>query len=203
MAILALIAAGLGIALLALLQHLRNLEAPFKELPQPPPSRPGIWMMAHRADLKYPFQHLFLRLTPTDQTWVQRHPDLFCNVDDAGLAYATVGAGPLYGKLVLAFNRPTDLGDPIRFEEELFHHDVEMEDASISGMLVITRRYADHLDFSTWSQVTGKGYNCNSMIAALCRHTGLPLARFTRVLLLTPGIERPVPAKDFEEKPLD
>ena len=180
-----------------------SLEAPQVWLPPAPPSRPGLWMMSHRAHRKLPMQHLFLRLTPQDQSWAQRRPDLFCHMDDAGLVYTTLGAGPepreaKDRKLALAFNRAPDLADPISLEERLPVEGMAAENAAIEALLAAAGRYHNHLSFVAWSQISGKGYNCNSIIAALCEDTGLPLAKFATWFLVCPGIYLRVPRIEFD-----
>jgi hypothetical protein len=199
MTILVLILAPIG-ALALLLGWQYSLELPQAYLPPEPPSRSGLWMMSHRAHRKFPFQHLFLRLTPGDQGWAQRRPDLFCHRDDAGRVYATLGAGPKDGKLVLAFNRPTDLGDPVSLEERLPVDGMVAENAAIEALIAAAARYRNHLPFVAWSQISGKGYNCNSLMAALCEDTGLPVADFAKWFLVCPGIYLRVPRIEFEEK---
>ncbi|HTB34236.1 MAG TPA: hypothetical protein VK842_05200 [bacterium] len=191
------------LALAALLAWQYSLELPQVFLPPAPPSRPGLWMMSHRAHRSLPLQHLFLRLTPQDQSWAQRRPDLFCHLDDAGLVYATLGAGPepreaKHRKLALAYNRPTDLGDPISLEERLPVDGPTAENAAIEALLAAAARYRNHLPFVAWSQISGKGYNCNSLMAALCEDTGLPMARFATWFLVCPGIYLRVPRIEFD-----
>lgn len=174
------------------------LEAPRRPLPPEPPSRPGLWFMAHRADRRFPFQHLFLRITPRDPAWAARRPDLFCQVDEGGRTYCTLGAGPRLGKLFLAFNRGYDLGDPVAFEEEAPRLEGGSEDERIAALLDAAQAYRQELEFSAWSRVSGRGYNCNSMVHELAARAALGLPRFARRFLLCPGIGRGLPGDAFE-----
>jgi len=180
------------------LWRLRLAEGRLKPLPQPPPSRPGLWMMSHRVHPKVPLQHLFLRLTPSDERWIRQRPDLFCQRDAAGRYYCTLGAGPQGGKLVLAFNRPTDLADPISFEEALPLAGHDAENRSIQALIDRAAQYPNHLPFSNWTRVTGRGFNCNSLMAALVKDCGLPWARFVKKHMLAVGYHQRVPKKEFK-----
>jgi hypothetical protein len=179
------------------LWRLRVAEGTLRALPQPPPSRPGLWMMAHRADKRLPLQHLFMRLTPSDDRWARERPDLFGHRDAAGLAYCTLGAGPVAGLLVLAFNRPTDLADPISFEEALPLAGPDAENRSIQALITRAGQYPNHLRFSNWTRVTGRGFNCNSIMASLVKDCGLPWPRFVRIHWLAVGYHQRVPKKAF------
>ena len=201
--LLILLVVAPALVLAGLLAWQYSLEAPQAWLPAAPPSRPGLWMMGHRAHRKLPMQHLFLRLTPEDQSWAQRRPDLFCHTDDAGLVYATLGAGPepresKDRKLALAFNRAPDLGDPISLQERLPVEGPAAENAAIEALIAAAGRYHNHLPFVVWSQITGKGYNCNSIISALCEDSGVPMARFSKWFLLCPGVYLRVPRIEFD-----
>ena len=180
------------------LWRLRRAEGKLTPLPQPPPSRPGLWMMSHRADKRLPLQHLFLRLTPNNGRWERERPDLFAQRDDAGRAYCTLGAGPVDGKLVLAFNRPPDLGDPISFEEALPLAGPDAENRAVEALLARAAQYPNHLAFRNWSRVTGRGFNCNSMMAALLRDCGLPWPRFVRIHMCCVGYRQRVPKRAFQ-----
>ncbi|HTB22960.1 MAG TPA: hypothetical protein VK914_09660 [bacterium] len=184
----------------ALLWRLYSLEAPRIPLPPAPPPRPGLWYCSHRADKRLPFQHLFIRITPTDQGWAGRRPDLFIRRDAAGSSYCTLGAGPRAGKLFLEFNRGFDLGDPVGFEEPIPCADALEENGRISALLEAADAYAQALDFTAWSRISGRGYNCNSMIRALAGRAGLPRPRFGRHLLLCPGLGRGLPPSAFAKR---
>lgn len=181
------------------LWRLRVAEGCLKPLTQPPPSRPGLWMMAHRADKRFPLQHLFLRLTPSHERWARERPDLFAQRDDAGRAYCTLGAGPVDGKLVLAFNRVPDLTDPIGFEEALPLAGPDAENRAVEALLARAAQYPNHLAFRNWTRVTGRGFNCNSMMAALLRDCGLPWPRFVRIHMLCVGYRQRVPKREFKD----
>jgi len=181
----------------ALVWRLRRLEAALHPLPPRPPSRPGLWFLGHRADRRLPFQHLFLRLTPSDDGWAARRPDLFTQVDAQGRFYCTLGAGPQGGKLVLEFNRNFDVHDPVSFEEPCACRDLADENARILALLDAATAYNQALDFTAWSLRTGRGYNCNSMMRALADRAGLDTPKFSRHLLLCPGIERGLPPQAF------
>ncbi len=188
---------AVGLLVGGLLLCLRALEAPLVPLPVRPPSRPGIWFMAHRADRRFPFQHLFLRLTPADPAWVQRRPDLFARLDDGGRPYCTLGAGPVAGRLFLEFNRGFDLADPVGFEERAGTEGPGGEDGAIAALLEAAAAYGQGLTFSSLSRISGPGYNCNSMVHELAARAGLGLPRFARVWMLCPGIGRRLPPRAF------
>jgi hypothetical protein len=183
----------------ALLWRLYSLEAPRIPLPPRPPSRPGLWYCSHRADVRFPFQHLFIRITPSDGAWAARRPDLFSRRDDAGRPYCTLGAGPRDGKLYLEFNRAFDLGDPVGFEEAVPCRDGAEENARISALLDAAGAYGQTLEFAAWSRVSGPGYNCNSMIRTLAERAGQPLPVFAGHALLCPGIGRGLPGSAFRD----
>ena len=183
----------------ALLWRLHSLEAPRVPLPPRPPSRPGLWYCSHRADVRFPFQHLFIRITPSDGAWAARRPDLFGQSDADGTPYCTLGAGPRDGKLFLEFNRAYDLRDPVGFEEAIPCRNVGEENARISALLDAAGAYGQSLDFAAWSRISGPGYNCNSMIRELAERAGLPGPGFARHFLLCPGIGRGLPKTAFRE----
>jgi len=184
----------------ALLWRLYGLEAPRSPLPPRPPARPGLWYCSHRADRRFPFQHLFIRLTPSDASWAGRRPDLFSQRDAAGSAYCTLGAGPRDGKLYLEFNRGFDLGDPVGFEEPIPSADSAQENLRIATLLDAADSYGQELEFAAWSRISGRGYNCNSMVRTLAGRSGLPRPRFSRHLLLCPGIGRGLPDTAFAKR---
>jgi hypothetical protein len=200
MACLLLLILSLPALLGALLWRLYSLEAPRIPLPPRPPSRPGLWYCSHRADKRFPFQHLFIRITPADRGWASRRPDLFRNTDEAGRPYCTLGAGPRDGKLFLGFNRAFDLGDPVGFEEAIPCLDDGQESVRIAALLDAAEAYGQSLDFAAWSRLSGPGYNCNSMIRTLAGRAGLALPAFARHLLVCPGIGRSLPKEAFREK---
>ncbi len=171
-------------------------EGPKVYQPDPSQSRPGIWYCAHRARREYSFQHLYLKVTPTDQSWASRRPDVFTQRDAAGSAFFTLGAGPKDGKLSLEFNRTPDLHDPVSFEERL---DVEAkeEERCIQALLDASSLYHDQVVFTTLHGIQGPGYNCNSMMAGLTRQAGMPLPKFSRRFMLCVGIGTPLPEREF------
>jgi hypothetical protein len=181
------------------LWRLRAAEGRLAPLTQPPPSRPGLWMMAHRADKRLPMQHLFFRLTPSDERWSLERPDLFAQRDDAGRAYCTLSAGPQDGRLVLAFNRVQDLTDPISFAEALPLAGPDAENRAIRALILRSGQYGQHLRFSNWTRITGTGFNCNSMMASLVRDCGLPWPRFVKKHMLAVGFHQRVPKREFRE----
>jgi len=181
----------------ALLWRLYSLEAPRVPLPPRPPSRPGLWYCSHRADVRFPFQHLFIRITPSDAGWAGRRPDLFGQCDADGLPYCTLGAGPRDGKLFLEFNRGYDLRDPVGFEEAIACRDAVEENARLSALLDAAAAYGQSLEFAAWSRISGPGYNCNSMIRELAERAGQPGPGFARHTLLCPGIGRGLPKSAF------
>lgn len=193
----------LSLALLAfaiylawLFRYLYSKELPQKwQISQPFP-RPGIWFCAHRAKRWIPFQHMYLKITPTDPSWAGRYPLVFTCKDSMGAAYCTMGAGPVLGKLKLDFNRPHDLEDPISFEEKVFCGSVEQENGWIATLLTSAGRYKSELDFRAIPRL-GKGYNCNSLITALAHRAGFELPGFTRIHMLCVGIGSPVPEEKF------
>jgi hypothetical protein len=187
-------------ALALLLGRLFSLEAPQVPLPESPPSRPGLWYLSHRAHRKFPFQHLFLRITPTDPGWALQRPDLFCGRDAEGRPYCTLGAGPRDGKLALAFNRPTDLRDPVSFEEPIPCSGLEQENARIAALVRAFGDYSQELPFAAFSRVSGPGYNCNSMSRELARRAELPPPGFAAHFLLCPGIRRGLPREAFAQR---
>ncbi|HTA16479.1 MAG TPA: hypothetical protein VK786_01885 [bacterium] len=182
-----------------LLWRLYSLEAPRVPLPPRPPSRPGLWYCSHRADVRFPFQHLFIRITPSESAWAVRRPDLFGQSDADGTPYCTLGAGPREGKLFLEFNRSYDLRDPVSFEEPIPCRDAVEENARISALLDAAGAYGQSLEFAAWSRISGPGYNCNSMIHELAGRAGLPGPDFARHFLLCPGIGRGLPKTAFRE----
>jgi hypothetical protein len=181
----------------AILWRLYSLEAPQVRLPEAPPSRPGLWYFGHRADRRFPFQHLFIRITPTDPSWAVSRPDLFCRRDGGGRPYCTLGAGPRGGLLFLEFNRAYDLGDPASFEEAIPSRDLGEENARIAALLEAAESYGQGLAFAAWSRISGSGFNCNSMITELGRRAALPGPQFTRHFLLCPGIGKGLPGDAF------
>jgi len=198
MAGLFLVSIALPAALLAaLLWRLFSLEAPQRRQADPPPSRPGLWYQSHRAHRRFPFQHLFIRITPFDPAWARRRPDLFLRRDAEGMPYCTLGAGPRDGRLVLEFNRGYDLGDPVSFEEPIPSSGVAEEDARVDALLAAFGAYTQDLDFAAWSRVSGRGYNCNSMVSSMARRSGMPLPGFARHGFLCPGLGIELPAKSF------
>jgi hypothetical protein len=162
-----------------LLWRLYSLEEPRIPLPPRPPSRPGLWYCSHRADVRFPFQHLFIRITPSDGAWAARRPDLFGHSDADGTPYCTLGAGPRDGKLFLEFNRAYDLRDPVGFEEPILCRNADEENAHISALLDAAGAYGQSLEFAAWSRISGPGF---------ARHT-----------LLCPGIGRGLPKTAFRE----
>jgi hypothetical protein len=199
MAFLVLLLSSLFGAPGILLWRLYSLEAPRVPLPPRPPSRPGLWYCSHRADARFPFQHLFIRITPPDGGWAARRPDLFSQWDADGTPYCTLGAGPRDGKLFLEFNRAYDLHDPVGFEERIPCRDAAEEDARISALLDAAGAYGQSLAFAAWSRISGPGYNCNSMIHELALRAGQPGPAFARHTLLCPGIGRGLPKAAFRE----
>ncbi|MGH7442956.1 MAG: hypothetical protein ACREKE_09820 [bacterium] len=193
----------LGLAVVVFLAFLFCLEAPQIPLPLRPPSRPGLWCMAHRADRRFPFQHLFFRLTPADPSWATHRPDLFSHQDKEGRYYCTLGAGPREGKLFLEFNRHFDLGEPVSFEGALaptdggVRGDTDWENLRIEALLVAASAYEQGLGFTAWSRVSGGGYNCNSMIHELAARAEVFLPSFSRIVMLCPGVGKGLPPAAF------
>jgi hypothetical protein len=170
------------------------------ELPQTPPQfpaelRPGLWFCSHRARRAFKYQHLFIKITPSDPSWEQKYPALFKTRDAAGKAYATLGAGPKEGKLALEFNRSFDLKDPVSFEAPCLSKDIEEENRRIEALLRASDTYQNQLPFNAWGPFTGPGYNCNSMMSALADQAKMPRPRFAFRFMLCPGIFRPVPKR--------
>jgi len=185
----------LGLALLLWRQF--SLEAPQVPLAEVPPSCPGLCFLSHRAHRRFPFQHLFIRITPQDPAWPARRPDLFSRRDAAGRPYCTLGAGPKDGNLFLEFNRGFDLRDPASFTEAIPCRDLAEENARIASLLASHAAYGQALPFAACSRVSGPGYNCNSMMRSLADRAGVPTPAFARHMLLCPGTGRPLPPTAF------
>ncbi len=186
--------------IIVLFATIRRGEAPQVFVDGVPPHRLGVWLMAHRASRSYPFQHLFIRITPRDPKIIKKYPQLFTWRDAKGHAYATLGAGPLADKLRLEFNRQPDLRDPISYEAPGAMVDEKIENRLIEALLADARAYDQERPFTTWSPFGGKGYNCNALISALLARQGLHPATFARPLLRCAGLYRPVPNKYFSRE---
>jgi hypothetical protein len=171
------------------------VEPPRISLGPHPAHRPGIWFMSHRADAQrlFPIQHMFFRLTPRDPLWAARHGDIFSHRDGQGAAFATLGAGPVLGKLCAAFNRSWDHEVPLSFEESAGDVGIDEENRRLEMILEAVRAYPNALPFSTWRPFTGFGYNCNALMAAFAARAGLDLPKFSRTYFLCQGVNDPVP----------
>jgi hypothetical protein len=158
-----------------------------------------LWYLSHRADRRFPFQHLFLRITPANGAWAEKRPDLFRQRDAEGRVYCTLGAGPKEGKLRLEFNRGFDLGDPLSFAEPIASRGGPEEDARIAALLESFDAYGQDLDFAAVSRLTGPGYNCNSMVRSLAERAGMPPPHFARHPFLCVGLGRALPQGAFKD----
>jgi hypothetical protein len=176
-----------------LLLYLFRLELPQKRQLQQPAPRPGIWFCAHRAHRKFPFQHLYFKVTPRDPSWVERYPNIFLNKDSMGTPFFTLGAGPWEGMLKLEFNRGYDLNDPVSFEEASACESIEQENGRIASLLVCAAKYQKRLHFRTLPHFSSEGGNCNSIVAAIAHRSGIPLPAFCKTFMLCIGIGKPVP----------
>jgi hypothetical protein len=75
---------------------------------------------------------------------------------------------------------------------------VEEENARIEALFKAAEAYGQSLAFTAWTRVSGRGYNCNSMIHALAARAGLDMPRFSRRLMLCPGAGRGLPESAFK-----
>jgi hypothetical protein len=176
-----------------LLLHLFRMELPQKRQLEQPAPRPGIWICAHRASRKFPFQHMYFKVTPRDPSWATRYPDVFVHKDSMGTPFFTLGAGPFEGMLRLEFNRGYDLKDPVSFEEACPSESVDQENGRIASMLVCAAKYQSRLPFATLPHFNVGGFNCNSMVSAIATRSGIPLPSFSKIIFLCVGISKPVP----------
>lgn len=109
--------------------------------------------------------------------------------------YATIGAGPVGGKLTSGVNREKDIiletkRDSIRF-------DVTYDIAK--NLFRMEKYYRDNYDNIEYTTIPslGTGYNCNSFTKGLLDAAGISLARKPNAFV--PGWEKPVPSYMFGE----
>jgi len=154
---------------------------------------PGVWLQAHCLDDYWPFMHCSVRVSPSDPA---PHGPLLLNRDAQGLAWFTLGAGPVEGKLVNGFNRPRDVNAPKVYAECLVSGGAE-EAALIQRLLDAAGRYRNDEPFAPVSLPGSKAHNCNAYVAALLAQAQAPPPKHLPPAWLIPGYASPLPASDF------
>jgi RHS repeat-associated protein len=144
--------------------------------------------------------HTLVRITPDNQARYTNDPR-FSNVDANGRRFATMGAGPVSGKLVSEFNRERDAaphegGSIVQPPKGL------NEDKFIDRLIGLDAKYGDNLDYDLfpanpqdqkWWRADD-GYNSNSYTSGLLGASG---AKAPRPPVSTPGWDKPVPQEHF------
>lgn len=148
--------------------------------------------------------HTLLRITPDNQ---QAYSDdaRFSNVDSTGQRYATLGAGPVWGRLQSDVNRSSDAAPHEGGIVIQTPSGYAGEDGFISKLFEADRNYGDNLDYDLFPAAEGQGsifipddgYNSNSYVSGLLGATG---ASAPNPPVSVPGYDKPVPAREFEPR---
>ncbi len=183
-------------------------------------SKPGRGIFAKSHDLGIGFNHMSLRMAPTNITsWFGDQPELFFrsdsenqaipNLDSYGNRFFTIGAGPAHGDtsylcsgpfvgaLISERNRPADATQPADYLERLDYSPL-LEDEVIRRLKVLDERYRDDLPYACLPVLSTEGYNSNSYIAGLLKTADIPEPAFIKTRKGEhPGWTKPVPVLSF------
>ena len=144
--------------------------------------------------------HTLVRITPENQARYANDPR-FSNIDDNGRHYATMGAGPVSGRLVSDFNRERD-AEPHEGGSIIQPPKGLNEDKFIDRLIGLDAKYADNLDYDLYPANpqdqkwwrADDGYNSNSYTSGLLGASGVLAPRLP---VSTPGWDKPVPQEYF------
>jgi hypothetical protein len=118
--------------------------------------------------------HESFRITPDDQEAWRNHPDFAENYRKTGVAFATLGAGPVGALLVGSPNRPTDIAsDGLAYRLDLGGRD---ENQVIGLMLAYDRLFPDDRIYLL------SGYTSNSYTRGMGEFAGLSLFPYPNTL---------------------
>lgn len=139
--------------------------------------------------------HLSIKITPENQENYKDNERFKDNIDAAGNHYATLGAGPMDGKLVSNLNRDTDIDRP-KVETITLDLKGRDEDAVITDLFEAYLNYQDDAGYALFpkKEDEGSGHNSNSYVSGLLKAIRLDPPD---VKSNTPGYDKPLPDINF------
>jgi hypothetical protein len=161
----------------------------------------GLRIFETTQDVVGGVSHIKIVIIPDNQS-LWKKDSRFENILPDGRHYATLGAGPVDGKLVSSPNRPRDLDMTINnsLPQALQLPRGVTEDAEIGRLFALDRNYKDNLDYDLFPEgVFGEGadgYNSNSYAVGLIQAAGLT-GYVDYNPKIVPGSKKPVPPKAF------
>jgi len=105
--------------------------------------------------------------------------------------YATIGAGPINGKLVCAYNRAKDIDLNIKIEMIYLE---QANENTVDLLLVAADNYIKNSNATDYDATALRGYNSNSFTHGLLKAAGVKVPRTPAFAL---GWSNPVPARKF------
>ncbi|MBX7157538.1 MAG: hypothetical protein K1X66_04040 [Verrucomicrobiae bacterium] len=164
----------------------------------------SIELQTHPVALGY--YHTSIRLTPKGEKY--KDDPRFKQVDELGRHYTTVGAGPVYNRLVADADRPKDIG-PHHLRIPMGVKNCKNTSIMIETILAKYNNFRNDLDYDLfpakeYNQAwywADDSHNSNSFISGLIDASYLEKPYINTEL--HPGWERPVPNHYFREKEED